>query len=133
MKPSIDDMNRIRIDHVLWTILGRRLDEFKGNDATVHNLLLFGRMHGRVRKKRLKEGSKPNRMSTSNNVLFFYGRRKDKVAKRKHSLQTVGIQRLVARVKTHIHLVEEEFLKIAGVRRLVYPRSMNGSIGGCDR
>lgn len=135
MKTTIHNINTLRINHISWSILGIRLDKFKGHHSTIHHLFLFRNVIRRKWQKGLKEGSKPQGMSSHNHILLCHRGRKQKVTKEIHSFQSIGTNRFVATVQTHVDLIGKNVLKIANLGSFLHPRGMNlgmsGSNGKC--
>ena len=134
METSIDNLYAFWVDHVGWlSRFAQHLDQGKGDDAAVDDLLFLSGVVLLVGQKCLKEGPEPDGMSTHDNVLFLYGGGKDKIAKIPHALQSVRAYRFVPGVEAHVDLVHKGRLKVADFRFLIDPRGLDLCLGRRDR
>lgn len=86
-----------------------------------------------VRKVRTEETAKVNGMPTDNDMFDATHRsRKDIVTKFVHAQQSVRIDRFVAAVEGHVHLIGKDVIEVGDLARLVNPRWCDGCVGGCD-
>lgn len=71
-------------------------------------------------------------MASYNDIVFLDGRMVHKVTELCHSLQPIGIDGFIATMKTHVHLIVENFLKVATLGRLFNPWRIDLSVSWSD-